>query len=109
MDLAGLIRYHHSLRGRPKPPVSGYRVVEYYGYSLVIPFDARWLSTDGDGWVTAHSENPWAEPDFYEGYEIGEIGQIKIPEGVSCMDMLKNIGPPNKTVRKARLRASRKG
>lgn len=57
------------------------RVVDYFGISLVVPEDMRFLATDVMGCITAHNEEPWLEPGFYEGYEVGDVGFVELPNG----------------------------
>ena len=56
------------------------RKVIYEGVELVVPFDTVYLGTDSKGVVTAHYERPWTEPDYWEGYELGEITQLPVPD-----------------------------
>ena len=55
------------------------REVDYFGLNLIVPHDTAFLSTDADGEVTAHSDEPWMEPGFYEGHELGVVAKIKLP------------------------------
>jgi len=57
------------------------RSVEYFGLSIFVPIETEYLSTDPDGCVMAHSLEPWKEPDFYEGHELGYVAKVVVTDG----------------------------
>jgi hypothetical protein len=62
-----------------------------YGVIVNAPSDASYLSVDTDGVITAHSNMPWKEPEFWEGYEICDIGKVCADKRV-ILDIFNN-GP----------------
>ena len=71
------------------------RVVEYYGLKLIVPHDTKFLITCDEGIITAHSDKPWTEPGYFEGYELGEVAKIIILEGFDWRDSLQEYKPEN--------------
>lgn len=69
------------------------RVVEYLGLQLIVPHDTKFLSTGADGIVQAHYETPWYEPCYYEGYELGEVAKVDLPDGFRWEDSLRQYQP----------------
>lgn len=75
--------------GKPKIELKQpQRTVEYFGLQLIVPFDTGYLSTNIVGLVYAHSDEPWTEPGFWEGYELGEIAEIILPNDLEWDDTL---------------------
>jgi hypothetical protein len=66
------------------------RTVNFFGIPLVVPINTKYLSADIDGMVTAHSDGPWWEPEYYEGWEIGYMAHVDL-EGMRWEDTLVNI------------------
>ena len=64
------------------------RIVDYFGLQLVVPYETEYLSTDDEGSVMAHSLEPWTEPNFWEGYELGYVAKIKLPADIHWRDTL---------------------
>lgn len=64
--------------------------VNFFGIDLVVPLNAKYLSAEDDGTVMAHSDHPWYEPGYYEGYEVGEMAKVDL-EGMDWEETLVNI------------------
>lgn len=69
------------------------RIVEYWGLQLIVPFNTKYLSTCDEGIIVAHSDEPWVEPGFWEGYELGEVASVIIPDGFDWNDSLQEYKP----------------